>query len=157
MNRAAKGCFTLHLLCEYLTLIWNFIFAWCEEMAGEEKKLSSSTSKKSPISTAKKKQNTQQELSNSYSSIFQLISEKYDVFWKWGTVILLFFNLILTLTLISKLNDLKYRELLQLWGVDNASYLQSIYQDPAYQHYFKNEIDLLEKKLNQFKTTIQAE
>lgn len=85
------------------------------------------------------------------------IREHQDLFWEIGLGLLLLFNLILSIIMINKISDLQQREILQLGGAENADRLHTLYQDPSYQHYFKNEIDLLEKKLQQLQKTVQPE
>lgn len=58
---------------------------------------------------------------------------------------------------INKLSDLQNWEVLQMGGTENAVRLQQLYQQENYHHYFKNEIDLLEKKLEQMKKAVQSE
>lgn len=123
-------------------------------MLGEEKK--NSISNKKSLASTHKLGNQKQQLKSKILA-FPLKKEQQGLLWNIALGILLLFNLLLGAVVINKLSDLQNWEVLQMGGTENAVRLQQLYQQENYHHYFKNEIDLLEKKLEQMKKAVQSE
>lgn len=74
--------------------------------------------------------------------------------WNYKTrirVIIIFLisiNLILTLVLINKINQINKWTLLYNWGTENYNNLKSVYESQEYKEYIENEINDLKKQLD---------
>ena len=76
--------------------------------------------------------------------------------WNWNhktriraiIIFLISINLVLTLTLINKINQINKWTLLYNWGIENYNNLESVYESQEYKEYIENEINDLKKQLN---------
>ena len=76
--------------------------------------------------------------------------------WNWNhktriraiIIFLISINLVLTLILISKINQINKWTLLYNWGIENYNNLESVYESQEYKEYIENEINDLKKQLN---------
>ena len=69
----------------------------------------------------------------------------------WIRMIIIFLisiNLILTLILINKINQINKWTLIYNWGIENYNNLKSVYESQEYKEYIENEINDLKKQLN---------
>ncbi len=113
-----------------------------ENKKDEKLKVKKDSSKK--ISTKKITKKDNQEWTN-------IINSKN---WNYKTrirVIIIFLisiNLILTLVLINKINQINKWTLLYNWGTENYNNLKSVYESQEYKEYIENEINDLKKQLD---------
>ena len=63
-------------------------------------------------------------------------------------IFLISINLILTLILINKINQINKWTLIYNWGIENYNNLKSVYESQEYKEYIENEINDLKKQLN---------
>ncbi len=76
--------------------------------------------------------------------------------WNWNhktriraiIIFLISINLVLTLILINKINQINKWTLLYNWGIENYNNLESVYESQEYKEYIENEINDLKKQLN---------
>ena len=76
--------------------------------------------------------------------------------WNWNhktriraiIIFIISINLVLTLILISKINQINKWTLLYNWGIENYNNLESVYESQEYKEYIENEINDLKKQLN---------
>ena len=76
--------------------------------------------------------------------------------WNWNhktriraiIIFLISINLVLTLILINKINQINKWTLLYNWGIENYNNLKSVYESQEYKEYIENEINDLKKQLN---------
>lgn len=101
--------------------------------------------------TPSKKTTTSQLQSTLDTPKFNFLSQRNsELFWKLGMGILLVVNALLTACLLLQIQTIKDWKRMEYGGEQNLVQLQQIYATPAYQQYFKGEIQLLERKIAQF-------
>lgn len=120
-----------------------------ENKKDEKLKTKRDSSKK--ISTKKITKKDNQE----WTKIFNIKNRNHKTRIKAIILLLLSINLILTLVLINKINQINKWTLLYNWGTENYSNLKSVYESQEYKEYIENEINDLKKQLNDKEITEQ--
>lgn len=120
-----------------------------ENKKDEKLKTKRDSSKK--ISTKKITKKDNQE----WTKIFNIKNWNHKTRIKAIILLLLSINLILTLVLINKINQINKWTLLYNWGTENYSNLKSVYESQEYKEYIENEINDLKKQLNDKEITEQ--
>ena len=117
----------------------------------KDEKLKTKRDNSKKISTKKITKKDNQE----WTKIFNIKNWNHKTRIKAIILLLLSINLILTLVLINKINQINKWTLLYNWGTENYSNLKSVYESQEYKEYIENEINDLKKQLNDKEITEQ--
>jgi len=117
----------------------------------KDEKLKTKRDNSKKISTKKITKKDDQE----WTKIFNIKNWNHKTRIKAIILLLLSINLILTLVLINKINQINKWTLLYNWGTENYSNLKSVYESQEYKEYIENEINDLKKQLNDKEITEQ--
>lgn len=117
----------------------------------KDEKLKTKRDNSKKISTKKNTKKDDQE----WTKIFNIKNWNHKTRIRAIILLLISINLILTLVLINKINQINKWTLLYNWGTENYSNLKSVYESQEYKEYIENEINDLKKQLNNKEITEQ--